>query len=269
MPADVVIDVNDKGHSFTEEQGTATGYRRVCLVKGLTSTTGLSDLLNEARTAMDNAGFEYYDTTAADSNLRVVSREFETIPGTITSLYCTVSYAPRKDVLGTVGVWTPSISGTINQIQTPSDINGFPIVVAHQFDDTDENHPGLYIEQGAKAPQFRPMGEVTYKGLQQFTSPFLEMAKYLGRTNLTTWNYGAAGLWLCTNFTADIHDASTTPVTWYCEVTFQADGFAWDPIAVFIDPSTGNPPANLVPGVGYRKVIVQQRADFNDLIPAG
>lgn len=268
MPASVTIDVNDKVHSFTEDMGTANGYRRVCLVTGLTAT-GLTDIVTEARTAMDSAGFEYYDTTAADSNLRVVSREFETVPGTTNSLYCTVSYAPRKDVLGTVGTWTPVLSGTINQVQTPSDINGFPITVAHQFPNDDENHPGQYIEQGCKAPQFRPMVEVTYKGLQQYASPFLEMTKYLGMTNLTTWNYGNPGRWLCTNFTADIHDASTTPVTWYCEVTFQADGFAWDPIAVFIDPSTGNPPAGLVAGTGYRKVITQRRADFNDLIPAG
>lgn len=268
--ATVIIDANEDVHVLSEEVGAASSFKRTCLITGLTSgsSTPLAERMAEARTAMDT-NFPYFGTTLLDSNLRVVSREFSTIPGSTTAVKCVVTYQSRKDVLGPVGTWTPVLSGTVNQIQVPNDIGGFPIILRHTFPDDDENHPGQLIEQGAKVPQMRPVVEITYTGLQQPASIFDLEITYLGKTNLTTWNYGNPGYWLCTNFQAQIHDAGTTPVTWLCDVTFQADAQAWDPMAVFIDPATGQQPPNLVRGVGYRQVITQERADFNNLIPTG
>lgn len=271
MPATVIIDNLDGRFSFTNEHGAATGFQRTLLIKGLTvgSSTPLAALINEARTAVNNAGFAIGDTSSVDSNLRVVKHDFEPASDSSnTAMRCVVTYAAFADSLPGVNVWVPTLSGSINQVQTNKDLNGFPIFVQHTYDNTDPNYPGQTITQGAQVNAFRPVAEITYRGLVQPPSIFNLIIKYLGCVNSTTWNYGNPSRWLCTNFTASLHDKSTTPDTWLCEVTFQADGYEWTQEAVFIDPTTGKPPADLVSGVGIKKVFTQRAVDFNDLIQA-
>lgn len=269
MAVTVTIDVEESPASFREQGGKGTEFSRTCLIQGLSagSSTPFTARLAEAQTAMDT-NFAYGATTSADANLRVIGREFKQIPGKPTAMYCTVTYGESKDLVGPVGRWVPSLSATLNQVQVPIDIQGIPILLAHQFPDDDDNHPGDYIEQGAKVPQQRPMVELTYTGLIQPASILLEKIKYIGRLNSATWNYGPPGKWLCTNFTSEVHDENTTPITWRVEVSFQADGFNWNPLAVFTDPATGQQPPNLVPYIGYRTVVTQYYADFNQLIPS-
>jgi hypothetical protein len=271
MPATVIIDNLDGRFSFTDEQGAATSFQRTLLITGLTisNSTPLASLINEARTAVNNAGFAIGDTSSVDSNLRVVKHDFEPAGDSSNkAMRCVVTYAAFADSLPGVNVWVPTLSGSVNQIQTSKDEFGFPIFVQHTYDNNDPNYPGQTITQGASVNQFRGVAEITYRGLVQPPSILLLIAKYLGKVNSTTWNYGAPLQWLCTNFTASLHDKSTTPDTWLCEVTFQADGSLWSQDAVFIDPTTGKPPADLVSGVGIKTIYTQQWVDFNDLIPA-
>lgn len=269
MAVAVTIDWDGGAATFREAGGKATELTRTCLITGLTAGSGtpFAARLAEAQTAMDT-NFSYGATTTADTNLRVIGRDFKQIPGSPDKMECVVTYGEVKDMVGPVGTWIPSLSATLNQVQVPIDIGGFPILLAHTFPSDDENHPGQYIEQGGKVPQQRPMLELTYTGLIQPSSIILEKVKYIGRLNSATWNYGPPGKWLCTNFTSEVHDASTTPTTWRVEVSFQADGFNWNPMAVFTDPSTGQQPPNLVAGVGYRTVVTQYYTDFNNLIPS-
>jgi hypothetical protein len=257
--------------SFTDENGAAVAFQRTLLVKGLTAgtTNPLAARIDEARTAVDAAGFAIGATTSLDSNLRVVKQEFESAGDSYTgSMICTVTYAAVADTIPLEGNWIPTLTGTLNQIQTAKDVLGFPISLSHTFPNDDPNHPGETITQGAKVNQFRPLSEITYVGRLKVPSIFQEKIKYLGKTNSTTWNYGGPGRWLCTGFNASLLDRSTTPYTWKVEVTFQADGYLWQQEAVFIDPATGREPDGLVPGVGIKKVITQYSVDFNDLIPA-
>ena len=269
MAAAVIVDTTEGGSTFREEMGAAISMTRTLLVTGLTAGSGtpLAARIDEARTAVNAAGFEYFDTTTLDSNLRVVGQEYSMVNSSPDKLTCTITYASRNDVLGPVGTWTPSFNGSLSQVQTANDIGGFPISVAHTFSNSDENHPGQTIEQGGRVPQQRPTIEVTYRGLIQPASIVMEKIKYLGKLNSATWLYGNVGRWLCAGFTAEVHDASTTPTTYLAELTFQADGFDWNPKVAFIDPATGKEPPDLVNGVGIKRVFTFNYADFNDLIP--
>ena len=79
MAVAVIIDTDTGGSTFREEMGAAVNMTRTLLVTGLTAGSGtpLAARIDEARTAVDAAGFEYYDTTSLDSNLRVVGQETE------------------------------------------------------------------------------------------------------------------------------------------------------------------------------------------------
>ena len=270
MAATVIIDAKSSGGRFVEESGAATEFQRTLMVTGLTAGSGtpLAARIDEARTAVNAAGFAHGDTTSLDSNLRVASQEYSTIENDNSKLMCTVTYKALKDTIPPVGLWVPVLSGTLNQIQTAKDVSGFPITVSHTFPDDDPNWFGQTVTQGAKVNQFRPLVEITYRGLMEPASMFNAIIKYLGKTNSATWLYGAPGRWLCTGFTAERHDSASNPDTWLCEVTFQADGYRWTQTAVFVDPATGKEPENLVNGVGIKEIITQYGVDFNELIPS-
>lgn len=270
MAASVIIDYKQGGAKFTEESGAAADFQRTLLVTGLTAgtTNPLAARIDEARTAVNAAGFAHGDTTSLDSNLRVVSQEYSTIENDNSKLICTVTYKALKDTIPPLGTWVPVLSGTLNQIQTAKDLLGFPITVSHTFDTDDPNWAGQTVTQGAKVNQFRPLVEITYRGLMNPASMFNAVTKYLGKTNSATWLYGAPGRWLCTGFTAERHDVASNPDLWLCEVTFQADGFRWTQTAVFVDPATGKEPDNLVSGVGIKEIVTQYGVDFNELIPS-
>lgn len=272
MPVSITIDSQFVGtSSFREENGAPQEYRKSVLIQGLSAGTGtsiLSSRIDEAQDYLDSQGITYNSSPSGYSNLKLVGREFSTIPDNPTKLACTLIYANRKDVLGPVGTWTPVINGTLNQVQTAKSYFGIPISVRYDYPANDPNFPDETVTQGGKVPQQLPLVELTYRGLIQPQSIALEVFKYLGRTNSTTWNYGPRGTWLCTNFSAEVHDTGTNPDTWLAEVTFQAAPDKWYPTAVFTDPATGQVPPNLIPGFGYVRVVTQPEVDFNQLIPS-
>lgn len=271
MAASVIIDWKDGGARFVEQDGAAMEFSRTCFVTGLTAGSGsgtLTSRILEAKTALDSAGFAIGATTTMDANLRVSSRDIAMHPEDNSKVIATINYKAFKDTIPPLGSWLPKLSGSLNQIQTAKDLNGFPITLAHTFPDDDPNWHGQTVEQGAKVNQFRPLAEITYVGLLKVSSIFNTKIKYLGKTNSSTWNYGGPGRWLCTNFTAELFDKGTTPDTWLCEVTFQADGFLWTQTAVFVDPATGKEPEGLVSGVGIKNIVTQFGVDFNELIPS-
>lgn len=258
------------GSSLREEMGVSQEYRRSLLITGLSAGSGASTLtsrIDEAETYLDSNGFAYNSSPTGYTGLKLVSREFSTYREETTKLLCTVTYANRKDVLGPIGTWTPILTGSLNQIQTGKDYIGFPINVTHTFPDSDPNYPGLTLTQGGQVAQFLPLVEITYRGIIQPASIVIEKFKYLGRVNATNWNHGPRGTWLCTGFNAEVHSAAVSPAIWSVDVTFQADPNGWFQEVVFIDPGTGKPPANLIPGSGIRLVQTQPYVDFNELIP--
>lgn len=270
MAASVIIDWKEGGARFVRDSYAAAEFSRTCLVQGLSAGSGngaLSSRIAEAETALDSAGFAIGDTTTLDSNLRVTSREIAMHPGDNSKMIATINYKAFRDTIPPVGSWIPKGNGSLNQIQIAKDLIGFPITVSHTFPTDDPNWHGQEVTQGAKVNQFRPLAELTYTGLIRPASILLEQVKYIGKTNSATWNYGAPGLWLCTNFTYELWDKATNPDTWLCEVTFQADGSRWTQTAVFVDPATGKEPENLVNGVGIKEIVTQYAVDFNNLIP--
>jgi hypothetical protein len=257
------------GSSYREELGVPVEYRRRLLVTGLSAGSGASMLTSriaEAKTALSSAGFGFFTSPTGLNGLKLVNYEYSTIDEENSKLAVTVTYINRRDAVGPVGTWTPIISGTLQQIQTAKDYLGFPISVQHDYPSWDPNFPGERVAQGGRVTQQLPLVEITYRGLIQPASALLEKFKYLGRINASTWLYGPRGTWMCTNFNTTIHDAGTSPTTWLAEVTFQAEPNGWFPLAVFTDPVTGVPPANLT-SFGIQRVWTQPYAEFNQLIP--
>jgi hypothetical protein len=86
---------------------------------------------------------------------------------------------------------------------------------------------------------------------------------YEGFVNGLTWDLNPiSGLrtWLCTGIGGRSQDNGLTYDVTY---TFQYRADTWDATIRFIDPGTGQAPADLVAGTGYKDVEVYPLADFN------
>lgn len=84
-----------------------------------------------------------------------------------------------------------------------------------------------------------------------------------GSVNEAGWELepGAApGQWLCTSIGGRSQDNGLTYDVTY---TFQFRSDTWAETARFIDPGTGQAPADLVDGTGFKSVPIYDTADFN------
>jgi hypothetical protein len=88
--------------------------------------------------------------------------------------------------------------------------------------------------------------------------------KYLGLVNEKPWFDEGAEKWLCTLVAANT-DIPSSPTKWQVNFAFQRNPDGWNREIVFVDPRTGQPPPDLVDGVGRKKLIMYRRADFNEL----
>lgn len=266
--ATATLDWNGGGFSVEEEHGVIVSATRTALIEGITVSGGVT-FQDEVYTALDNAGLTYYSTTSISQNLVLYRRSVTPLTeNSNTQAIATLEYVGKATIPGKIGEWQPVVSATLSQVESAKDIIGAPITVSHTFPDDDENHAGGTITQGGTVQQLLPSYELTYRGLQNVPSILKFAERYMGRTNSATWNYGEAGKWLCTSVNGEPVDVRAGVDTWLVEITFQYRGIGWAQTVVFTDPSTGEQPANLVAGVGFRQVAVQPSVDFNDLILA-
>lgn len=263
----IILDTHEGAvNTYQEVDGKAMQYSRSVLITSLPGGT-LNANIADALSQLNSAGLTYYATTAAADNLRLAERNITMIDGFDDTMRCVVVFRDQLSMPAPVGQWIGVIRSNTNQIQNANDFFGFPIFVEHTYPADDDFKPNLYEKQGGTVTQYRPQIEVNFRGKVQTSSAAKLVERYIGRMNSTTWGGLQPGQWLCTAMDAELDDPSTTPDTYAVDVTFQAEFEGWGQDVIFIDRDTGSPPANLVPGVGIKKVRTQPQTDFNALIP--
>ena len=153
--------------------------------------------------------------------------------------------------------WTLRGGASLEEIETHIDRDGNQIIVSH-----------LGKDQGGVIRVLMPRRELhaEWKGQSMFPGDLVDA--YVGKVNLSTWQAGLAGTWLCTELTFDPADINQTPVLYRYNASFRQkddDGAGQQPQVVFVDPETGQPPPGLVSGVGYKTIPWYLGAEFNAL----
>lgn len=153
--------------------------------------------------------------------------------------------------------WTLHGGASLEEIESHIDRDGNQITVAHNG-----------VVQGGVIRVLMPRRELHPEWTGQSLFPGDLVDAYVGKVNLSTWQAGLPGTWLCTELTFDPADPSQTPVLYRYNASFRQkddDGSGQQPQVVFIDPETGQPPPGLVAGVGYKTIAWYLGAEFNAL----
>lgn len=241
--------ISDQVVDLTEESGVITSMSRKYLVTGITGSdwTNLTDALDAASVPVVN------DAAGANTNLVVLNRRVESIPGSPSKAYVTIEYV---DYARSLNNFVPVGESSLKQLQTQNDAYGNQIIVEH---DT--------IQQGGEVSVFAPDPVLRLTGVLFTDYPQVTVATWVNHVNWFGWNGGAAGTWLCTNVSYEPMDISQSPKWWRFTFSFQYDALGWNPQAVYIDPQTGKPPADIVAGVGIVNVEWYPTHLFNAQFP--
>ncbi len=143
-------------------------------------------------------------------------------------------------------------SGVVTQEQTNADIDGNLISVSYTAG-------GVTRTRGAFINVFRPSLTETMRRIETGIEPHDLQNEFMNKTNSVAWLGGEIGEWLCTMVHARALDAGDR---WEVTYTFIKRVGGWDPVAVFIDEETGQPPADLVDGTGVVTVTSYDQVNF-------
>lgn len=239
-----------------EREGSVIFLRRGMLITDLTSKS--LEVFEEAGQAegMPRAGsvHEIYNNTI----LR--DRTFRLVEGDNTKVRATLTYVGLGED-EQVGFFVPETS--LQQISTNTDIFGNEITTTHTYPSGHDTFGGETITQGATISALTPITEIHRTIKLKVTDMTTFSQQWVGSVNFDTWGGASPGTWLCSGMNATLIDSTTSPDTFKIEFFFQFDPRGWDPIVTHIDPTTGQPPPNLVQGVGIKTITHYKRAIFN------
>jgi len=247
-----------------QEYGVYSGCEAEYIVSGVTGAS-LSAAAVAAITATDIP--DYGDALPASTNLYVdsIDADLAGTDGTNYEFIVKVRYIPYGEFLG-AWVWKGSTS--LAQTNTARDIGGADITVQYTYPDdyvADPAYAGQTITQGGTVGVLKPQLELVGNGIVETNTPLVTMDSWLNKTNSTDWQGGQAGSWYISNVAYTILDVSSSPRKYMFEVTAQWRYSGWHPTAVFVDPVTGQPPPDLVAGLGHKTVLSYQNFDFNNV----
>ena len=211
--------------------------------------------------ARNTAGVPRYgDPHPAETSCKLRTIRFESLSTDIVKAYLHYS---QKSIDRSAPPGDPpqiEVGSTLSQVSSNKDISGNEITVAHTFPSTDDDWPDEKKEQSVPVSRLVPESSLTYNQTE-YNSPGTKSRYYVGRMNAAPWQGGATKTWLCTSIVGRSNDGGFTFSVAY---TVQYRGDTWDGEVVYIDPRTGRPPANLENGVGKKRVVIYQTANFDN-----
>lgn len=159
-------------------------------------------------------------------------------------------------------------STSLSQEVTQLDRNGNQVFVSHTWPAYDEDFPNQTHIQGSDTAVLAPQATLTATGQLQVAFPDMVGNLWVGSMNSTFWAGADPYSWLCTRVDFSPLQVGFGQFRWW-EFTFefQRRQGGWIPRVFFIDPRTGKPPPNLVPGVGYKPVDWYGSLNFNIIFP--
>jgi hypothetical protein len=253
----------DEPPTLTEQGGAPYEFRVKYLVTGLTGHNAqrLFDALNAP--GLPRA----LEVCPYSNNLLVVTRTPRTVPNSPDQCFVDIVYQRRRKVVfqQTGENFVVSGGATVQEIETPFDLNGQQLSVSHTYAADDYNFPGETLTQGGNVRVLRPQATYSFQGVLSANFPEYYQDSYQGKINSTVWAGRPASQWLCTAVSFRSLDLSLFVPTWEFQFDFQHNAFGWESPIIFIDSKVGEPPPDLVPGIGYKTPILYPRVDFNTL----
>ncbi len=166
------------------------------------------------------------------------------------------------------GIVIGECQASLNQVTSNLDENAETITVQHTYPADDADYPNQLKKQGGEIQFFQPQLTLKYQGAKFTISPLLVARSIVGCVNSRQWGGGNVAEWICTAATWKFLDVNSSPNRYLFTFEFQFNPDGWSPTVVFIDDRTGKPPANLVEGVGYKKIDKHVQVDFEAIIGA-
>lgn len=252
--------------AIREEGGVIQSVTRKALVSGLSSSNWeiLTDALDEAgipsaNSYLDKSNYPHLQLVRRDARVIDVDKA-EVI------LVYEKDTGPTQD-LGSLGYsGTPELqrpvagkmSASIEQKTTNKDANGDLITVSHTWDISDPDYPTETDTQTGEIDIFVPQKTLTIDGFRTTIEPWVFAERLVGKLNNGTFYGGPSRTWMCTEvgFEKESNDV------YIMSFQFQHNPDGWDATALFIDPRTGNPPPDIVEGVGYKTIRYQEMVNF-------
>jgi len=232
--------------SLEEDNDVVISLRRTLTVTGVSGSDHeiLYNALSE--TNVPDPG----DELSNDSNMILLKRNAHVVgknaDGAIVEI--DIEYSSRRFYV--FNTWKFEIDTNMQGIRSQNDRYGNQIIVSHTYPNTDPQYAGYPSSQGGWIDVLTPSMILRAAGNYITNRPDIIARQWIGAVNSSSWAAGAAGTWLCSSVKAAEQDNSTSPPTWRMDFEFQHDQRGWQPAAVYIDPRTGSPPANVVNGVG-------------------
>ena len=250
-----------------EDRGAVKFLRRLVSIRGLPNANMDHQTLWEM---LADAGIPAFNTSPeGEANLILTRRKAVVNPNDPTVGEVELTYESKIDS-GLNFVF--SVQTTLQSQTTENHrwlINGVPlqILVEHTYPADDPDFGGQTQIQTGQVSVLVNTVTLTATGLLEVDDAHLECDKWSNSINQRTWAGRLPGFWLCRASSVP-HDLSTDPFTHLFTFEFTSHPDGWNPTAVFIDERTGQPPAELIRGVGTVLVDHYTPRDFNELFPS-
>jgi hypothetical protein len=235
----VITDIIE-GHSG---RYTFDGWQleRIFVVSGVTGT-GHARLENALNTSGVPELGDAHPTSTGSYLREAIPSADDSDTVRIRCIYATPGWESSRQELGTV-----EVNANLSQTETNVDRLGLDITTGYTYPADyaySEKLRSTYVEQGGMLSKLVPDLSIT-KSQVEYLDPQPKAKEYVGTVNNGPWSLApsdASGTWLCTGIVGRSNDGGTT---WLVTYSFQYRGDTWTSTAVFIDPHTGKPPADL------------------------
>lgn len=132
-----------------------------------------------------------------------------------------------------------SITCSLTNVKTNRDVTGADMIVSHTVE-------AVVVTQSVEMEVQRPVAVLKYTR-RESTLPLSRAVEKLGCINSDVFDGCAIGTVMFSNISATTRNGGANFDVSY---EFTYNPFGWTSLGYWIDPKTGRPPADLVPGVG-------------------
>jgi hypothetical protein len=122
-------------------------------------------------------------------------------------------------------------------------------------------------EQVCELPWMKPSFEVVSTGISECDNPVPVIDTWLNKVNSATfWGINASKL-LCTGVNVEPFSITSNPKKYKFQFTFSGVPDDWYPMGYFVDPQTNKTPPDVQMLTGYKKFLLYQSMDYNQVFP--
>jgi len=203
------------------------------------------------------------------SQLRVVTKNARFLGREIQEVVVTIEYQAVGDTGGTrLNEFVFTYASGLSQIPVQRDFFGNYTTAAYQYPLDDPDYPGAFEIQVADLIRQQPFFTIYATGLLARQYPLQTVERWIGRVNAFGWGGVPAGWAMITSVVPQPHNLAAPVPVWQFEFEIQVTPLGWSQEAIFRDPRSNRPPADVMPGVGIVTYWLNPSDDFNEIFPS-